>query len=124
MREDVEGFAPGAAQVSRRRDSLGPLVWGGRQGDGKTYLLYRVTKDPQYLEMGREFLEALLERCRTDAGTTVLEDVVTGKQGDLMPSYYLAESLKYLYLLFAPDETLDLDRIVFTTEAHPLRRMP
>ncbi len=46
---------------------------------------------------------------------------MTGEKGDLMPSYYLAESLKYLYLLFAPDETLDLDTIVFTTEAHPLR---
>ena len=86
------------------------------------YLLYRVTKDPQYLEMDRKFFEALSERCRTDAGTTVLEDVVTGKQGDLMPSYYLAETLKYLYLLFDPDETLDLDEIVFTTEAHPLRK--
>jgi glycosyl hydrolase family 47 len=87
------------------------------------FLLYRVTKDPQYLEMGREFFEALLERCRTDGGTTVLENVVTGEKGDLMPSYYLAETLKYLYLLFAPEETLDLDRIVFTTEAHPLQRI-
>jgi len=88
------------------------------------FLLHRVTRDPQYLEMGRTFFEALRERCRTDAGTTVLKDVVTGEKGDLMPSYYLAETLKYLYLLFAPDETLDLDRIVFNTEAHPFRRTP
>ena len=39
-----------------------------------------------------------------------------------MPSYFLAETLKYLYLIFAPDETLDLDRLVLTTEAHLLRR--
>jgi mannosidase alpha-like ER degradation enhancer 2 len=30
--------------------------------------------------------------------------------------------LKYLYLLFAPQETLDLRKIVFNTEAHPIRR--
>ena len=39
-----------------------------------------------------------------------------------MPSYFLAETLKYLYLLFAPEETLDFDSVVFNTEAHPFRR--
>jgi mannosidase alpha-like ER degradation enhancer 2 len=39
-----------------------------------------------------------------------------------MPSYFLTETLKYLYLLFAPDETLDLKQVVLNTEAHPLRR--
>lgn len=87
-----------------------------------TFALYRATHDQRYQEMGRTFLEALVRRCRTDAGFTVLEDVVSHKQGDLMPSYFLAETLKYLYLLFAPDQTLDLDRNVFNTEAHPLRK--
>ena len=38
-----------------------------------------------------------------------------------MPSFFLAETLKYLYLLFSP-ETLPVDSVVFNTEAHPLRR--
>jgi ER degradation enhancer, mannosidase alpha-like 2 len=86
------------------------------------YYLYRYTKDPRYLEMGRTFFAGLVAHCRTDAGYTVLKDVTTKEKGDLMPSYFLAETLKYLYLLFAPDETLDLERVVFNTEAHPLRR--
>jgi mannosidase alpha-like ER degradation enhancer 2 len=86
------------------------------------YYLYRSTKDPRYLEMGRRFFEDLVARCRTNDGYTTLKSVVTGEKGDLMPSYFLAETLKYLYLLFAPDTTLDLDRVVFNTEAHPLRR--
>ncbi len=86
------------------------------------WYLYRYTRDPRYLEMGKTFLEGLVRHCRTDAGYTVLEDVTSKKQGDLMPSYFLAETLKYLYLLFAPDDTLDLKRVVFNTEAHPLRR--
>lgn len=56
-----------------------------------------------------------------DAGYTVLKSVVTREKGDLMPSYFLAETLKYLYLLFAPEGTLDFDRVVFNTEARPLR---
>jgi ER degradation enhancer, mannosidase alpha-like 2 len=86
------------------------------------YYLYHSTKDPRYLEMGHTFFDGLFAHCRTDAGYTVLKDVVTKEKGDLMPSYFLAETLKYLYLLFAPDKTLDLDHVVFNTEAHPLRR--
>lgn len=40
---------------------------------------------------------------------------------DLMESFFLAETLKYLYLLFADDQTIiPLDEYVFNTEAHPL----
>jgi mannosidase alpha-like ER degradation enhancer 2 len=86
------------------------------------YYLYRFTKDPRYLEMDRRFFEDLVARCRTADGYTTLKNVTAGEKGDLMPSYFLAETLKYLYLLFAPDTTLDFDRVVFNTEAHPLRR--
>ena len=86
------------------------------------YVLHRATGEARYLEMGRTYFEGLVRWCRTDAGYTVLEDVVTKEKGDLMPSYFLAETLKYLYLLFAPDDVLDPDEVVFNTEAHPLRR--
>jgi mannosidase alpha-like ER degradation enhancer 2 len=86
------------------------------------FLLHRTTGDHRYVEMGKTFLDSLVAHCRTDDGYTVLEDVVSKKQGDLMPSYFLTETLKYLYLLFAPEEALDLDEVVLTTEAHPLRR--
>jgi len=44
------------------------------------------------------------------------------EQADGMESFFFAETLKYLYLFFAPKETLPFEKIVFTTEAHPLRR--
>jgi glycosyl hydrolase family 47 len=72
--------------------------------------------------MGRTFFEALVANCRTDAGFTTLKNVITKEKGDLMPSYFLAETLKYLYLIFAPQTKIDLHRDVFNTEAHPLRR--
>jgi hypothetical protein len=37
-----------------------------------------------------------------------------------MHSFFLAETLKYLYLLFEP-AAIDFDEVVFNTEAHPLR---
>ncbi len=85
------------------------------------YYLFHDTKDPKYLEMGRALFRSIVEHCRTDNGYTTLKSVVTKEKGDLMPSYFLAETLKYLYLLFSP-EALELDRVVFNTEAHALRR--
>jgi len=86
------------------------------------YYLRHYTNDRRYVEMGRTFLDSLAANCRTDAGYTTLKSVVTKEKGDLMPSYFLAETLKYLYLIFAPDDALRFDSVVFNTEAHPLRR--
>ena len=85
------------------------------------YTLHHYTGDPKYREMGRIFFESLKRHCRTNAGYTVLKNVETKEKGDLMPSYFLAETLKYLYLLFEP-KVLDFDAVVFNTEAHPLSR--
>ena len=86
------------------------------------YYLRHYTHDPRYREMGQLFLDSLMKYCRTDDGYTTLKSVVTKEKGDLMPSYFLAETLKYLYLLFAPDSVLKFDSVVFNTEAHPLQR--
>src|SRR5262249_20838971 len=86
------------------------------------YYLRRATGDTRYLEMGETLFDAIVSRCRVEAGYTTLKSVVTGEQGDLMPSYFLTETLKYFYLLYAPDDVLDLKSVVLTTEAHPLRR--
>ena len=86
------------------------------------YYLYHYTKNPRYLEMGRTFLRDLKKYCRMDEGYSGLKNVATKTRTDLMESYFLAESLKYLYLLFAPPETLEFEKVIFSTEAHPVRR--
>ncbi len=40
---------------------------------------------------------------------------------DKMDSFFLAETLKYLYLLFSEPSLIPLDEYVFNTEAHPFR---
>jgi mannosidase alpha-like ER degradation enhancer 2 len=86
------------------------------------FYLRRYTKNDRYLAMGKTFFDAIVANCRTDAGYTTIKNVVTKEKGDLMPSYFLAETLKYLYLLFADDVAFDPRTVVFNTEAHPLRR--
>ncbi|MGO8718336.1 MAG: glycoside hydrolase family 47 protein [Acidobacteriaceae bacterium] len=86
------------------------------------YYLYTDTHDPKYLVMGKTFLDALVKYCRTDDGFAALADVRSKKKSDAMESYFFAETLKYLYLLFAPPSTLDFNSVVFNTEAHPMQR--
>jgi len=87
-----------------------------------TYYLYRYTGDPQYRRMGEKIFNDFVKYCRTDTGYAALANVTTKQQRDEMESFVLAETFKYFYLLFAPPRTLDFDKIVFNTEAHPLRR--
>src|SRR5438067_12624456 len=87
-----------------------------------TYYLHHVTRDPQYRKMGEKILDDFVKCCRVDAGYAALQDVVTKEKRDEMESFVLAETFKYFYLLFAPPDNLDFDKVVFNTEAHPLRR--
>jgi ER degradation enhancer, mannosidase alpha-like 2 len=86
------------------------------------YYLYRKTGDQRYLEMGKVFLDSLKAYCRVEGGYAEIKNVITKEKSDRMESYFLAETLKYLYLLFAPPETLNFDDVIFNTEAHPIRR--
>jgi len=86
------------------------------------YYLYQYTQDPRYLEMGKVYFDGLVKYCRTDAGYAELSDVEKKTQRDGMESFFLAETLKYLYLLYAPPDTVDLKTMVFNTEAHPMKR--
>ncbi len=88
------------------------------------YYLYHVTGDEKYREMGRIFFDAIRRYCRTDAGYAMLKSVITKERGDRMESFFFAETLKYLYLLFADPQTLPFGQVVFNTEAHPLRPAP
>ena len=85
------------------------------------FYLYRYTKDNEYLWMGKRMIDDILSNCKTSAGYAEIKDVRTFQQDDAMESFFFAETLKYAYLLFAPVERFDLDKYVFTTEAHPLK---
>lgn len=86
------------------------------------YYLHFYTDEDRYTEMAATFLGGLAHYCKVDEGYAALQDVTTFAKADEMESYFLAETLKYLYLTFAPRSTLDLNQVVFNTEGHPLRK--
>lgn len=57
-----------------------------------------------------------------DGGYAALKDVtsIPPQLDNRMDTFWLAETLKYIYLLFSPDDIIPLDSYVFNTEAHPL----
>lgn len=87
-----------------------------------TYYLFHYTKDPRYLRMGESLFRDFVKHCRTEAGYAALKSVVTKAKSDAMQSFLFAETFKYFYLLFAPPNTLNFNRVILNTEAHPLRR--
>ena len=87
-----------------------------------TYYLYHYTGDPEYRRMGETMFDDFVKYCRADSGYAALANVVTKQQLDEMQSFVLAETFKYFYLLFASPETLQFDKVIFNTEAHPLKR--
>ncbi len=86
------------------------------------YYLHHFIPDPRYVEMGKTFFDSLVKYCRTDVAYAALSDVEKKTKKDEMESFFFAETLKYSYLLFASPDTLDLSKVVFNTEAHPIRR--
>ena len=90
------------------------------------FVIYRITKDDQLQEMAWDVFQSLEKYCKmSDGGYGGLKDVNDETKGhvDDMPSFFLAETLKYLLLIFGPDDYVSLEDFVFTTEAHPLRKL-
>ena len=87
-----------------------------------TYYLYHYTKDRRYLTMGESLWKDFVKYCKTDEGYAALKSVVTKEKSDSMQSFLFAETFKYFYLLFAPPNKLNFDKVIFNTEAHPIRR--
>ncbi|XP_014243854.1 ER degradation-enhancing alpha-mannosidase-like protein 3 [Cimex lectularius] len=87
-----------------------------------TYFLYKATGDHYYLQVGKKILKGLQQHARVPCGYAAVSDVRTGQHDDRMDSFVLAETFKYLYLLFTDpaDLIVDLDKFIFTTEAHLL----
>ncbi|KAI3513428.1 hypothetical protein L1887_20762 [Cichorium endivia] len=84
-----------------------------------TYYLYQATKDPWYMEVGETIVNSLNLHTKVEGGYASVRDVTTMQLEDHQHSFFLAETCKYLYLLF-DDSALTGQNYVFTTEGHPL----
>lgn len=85
------------------------------------YILWRLTGQEKWQDRGWEIFQAIENHTRTEYGYSSVSmlDSIPAHHKDEMPSFFLAETLKYLYLLFLDKDILPLDNWVFNTEAHP-----
>ncbi|ODM93687.1 Mannosyl-oligosaccharide alpha-1,2-mannosidase isoform A [Orchesella cincta] len=88
------------------------------------FVMWRLTGDPKYRDWAWDAAQAIEKHCKAGegGGYSGLRNVYSKdpQQDDVQQSFYLAETLKYLYLMFSSKELIDLDYWVFNTEAHPL----
>ncbi|KAL9237769.1 hypothetical protein vseg_012278 [Gypsophila vaccaria] len=95
-----------------------------------TYWLYKATRDPRYLDVGRDIVTSLQYGARCPCGYCHITDVENHKQEDHMESFFLAETVKYLWLLFdlavGPDNLVENGpyKYIFSTEGHLLPATP
>eukprot|EP01102_Stenamoeba_stenopodia_P017199 TRINITY_DN6131_c0_g1_i1.p1 TRINITY_DN6131_c0_g1~~TRINITY_DN6131_c0_g1_i1.p1 ORF type:complete len:649 (-),score=151.37 TRINITY_DN6131_c0_g1_i1:33-1979(-) len=87
------------------------------------FVLYRITKDDYFRKLGWDIYLALEKYTKAPFGYSCIEDISEKprKLSGRMDTYFLAETVKYLYLLFCPDDHISLKHFVLNTEAHPLR---
>uniref|UniRef100_A0A671UGU0 alpha-1,2-Mannosidase n=1 Tax=Sparus aurata TaxID=8175 RepID=A0A671UGU0_SPAAU len=86
------------------------------------WYMWRFTHDPKYRQWGWEAAQAIDKYCRVSGGFSGVKDVYSSNPtyDDVQQSFFLAETLKYLYLLFSSDDLMPFESWVFNTEAHPL----
>ncbi|XP_028319181.1 endoplasmic reticulum mannosyl-oligosaccharide 1,2-alpha-mannosidase-like [Gouania willdenowi] len=89
------------------------------------FYMYRFTKDSKYRDWGWDILQSFNRFTKVSSGgfTSInnVREPNNPAPRDKMESFFLGETLKYLFLLFSDDsELLSLDKFVFNTEAHPL----
>jgi len=101
--------------------------------------LYRATRDPYLIQVGVDILRSLQHSAKTSCGYATINDVRDHRKADRMESFFLAETTKYLYLLFDTDNfihntgsegeiidtqwgqcVVDAGGYIFNTEAHPI----
>jgi mannosidase alpha-like ER degradation enhancer 2 len=95
-----------------------------------TYWLYKATRDPRYLDAGRDMVASLQYAAKCTCGYCHISDVQFHKQEDHMESFFLAETVKYLWLLFdlasGSDNLVENGpyKYIFSTEGHLLPATP
>ena len=99
------------------------------------FYMYRITGDPVWQDKGWQMWESIERVSWTELAYSAITNVndVNSTQADSMEryslinvyvyfSFWLAETLKYFYLLYSEPNLVSLDEWVFNTEAHPFKR--
>lgn len=112
---DTKTEAPTNARDSPLRPELIEAIF---------YLSRAMPDDPFVFRMAKEIANAINDQSRVTCGFASVADVTTKRLDDRMDSFFLSETLVYLYLTLAAPEELARDEhwhlpsVVFSTEGH------
>ena len=77
------------------------------------FIMYRMTGDEYWREKGWKMWQAISRETKAEFGHSAIKDVTRAEyeynHSNEMESFWLAETLKYFYLLFSPPDTISLD---------------
>jgi mannosyl-oligosaccharide alpha-1,2-mannosidase len=115
---EAQKLSPGFAQVGDARYLLRP------EAIESVFIMYRITGESYWLESGWTMFKSIMAHTTTKLAHSAIKNVLSPapEQVDEMESFWLAETLKYFYMLFSTPDVVNLDEYVLNTEAHPLRR--
>lgn len=86
---------------------------------------YRITGRQEFQTAAWDMFTAVEKGTRTQFANAAVLDVTRAAdelpQEDYMESFWLAETLKYFYLMFTTPDIISLDDYVLNTEAHPFK---
>ncbi|KAH9879802.1 hypothetical protein J1614_001826 [Plenodomus biglobosus] len=113
-----ERLPPGVTHIDGRSYILRP------EAIESVFYMYRITGSPHWRTVGWRMFQAIDTHTSTAYGNSAIDDITKlhPSLNDEMESFWLAETLKYFYLLFEDPEVLSLDDWVLNTEAHAFRR--
>ncbi|KAI9736986.1 MAG: hypothetical protein M1834_000575 [Cirrosporium novae-zelandiae] len=113
-----ETLVPGFTSIGDRRYILRP------EAIESVFIMYRITGDYTLQDKAWNMFESIVNATWTDIANAGINDVTStnSTQINKMESFWLAETLKYFYLIFSEPEVISLDDYVFNTEAHPFKR--
>ncbi|KAJ0426480.1 glycoside hydrolase [Aspergillus carlsbadensis] len=111
-------FPPGVIEIADSRYMLRP------EAIESVFIMYRLTGDKKYQDAAWRMFKNIDRVTRSKYGHAAITDVRLTKppQLDYMESFWLAETLKYFYLIFSEPDLISLDEYVLNTEAHPFKR--
>ncbi|KAK5716557.1 hypothetical protein LTR15_009448 [Elasticomyces elasticus] len=113
-----ERLPSGMTKIRDRRYILRP------EAIESVFYLYRITGEQHWRDVGWKMFTSIQEVTQAGFGNAAIDDVtkMAPELKDTMESFWLAETLKYFWLLFEDVEVGSLDEWVFNTEAHLFRR--
>ncbi|KAI9815430.1 MAG: hypothetical protein M1827_002563 [Pycnora praestabilis] len=105
---EEQSLQPGFTDIPDRRYILRP------EAIESIFILYRITGDTSLLDAAWKMFQSIQKHTQTDIANAAIDDVTKPEptKSDRMESFWMAETLKYFYLIFSEPDVINLDEYV------------